>query len=77
MGTAENFVTFLQTVTDDATTAAGAGRRERVYRTFKAVKRMALSFHDHVERFVVVVSADFTFGHWTEMFWNDATGKNE
>jgi hypothetical protein len=50
-------------VADDFALAMRASRRQGMDRAFKAVKRVRLSRQHHVERFVVVVSADFALCH--------------
>ena len=60
---AENLAFFLDAVADDLTAAARAAWRERMDRTFEAVKGVRLSADDHLKRFVVIVPADFTSSH--------------
>src|SRR5215470_6089566 len=42
-----------------------ADRRQRMNRAFEAVKGVRASVHRHLECLVIVVPADFTFGHLT------------
>ena len=71
---AEDLAFFLHAVADDPTAAARAAWRERVDGAFEAVEGVALSAEDHLERLVVVVSADFTLSHigcrvWVKAAW--------
>src|SRR5215510_9455497 len=50
---------------DHAATAMFAHRCERMNRAFEAVEGVRASVHHHLERLVVIVPADFTFGHLT------------
>ena len=48
---------------DDLATAVRTGGCKRVDRAFEAVEGVAFARHRYLEAFVVVVSADITFGH--------------
>jgi hypothetical protein len=63
MGAAEDAIPIFHIVADDPATAMRTFRRERVNGAFKAVKDMLFLFENHFERFVVVVSANFTLSH--------------
>ena len=58
-----NFATLLDAVTDDPALAVGTNWRQRVDRTLEAIERVMLAGHDYFKRFVVVIFANFAFGH--------------
>ncbi|HSB67305.1 MAG TPA: hypothetical protein VLD65_12065 [Anaerolineales bacterium] len=57
-------------MTDYFATTVGARGRQRMNGTLEAIKRMHYTLPDHVERFIVVVSADFTTRHKIISFFN-------
>lgn len=63
MHAAEDAVFFFHSVADDPGSALGTFRRERADRAFEAIEDVFLAFHRDLERFVVVVSADFALRH--------------
>jgi hypothetical protein len=63
MGAAIEFAACFHPVADDPAITVGAGWSKRMNRAFKAVENMRLSCHLHLERFVVIVSAQFTRCH--------------
>jgi hypothetical protein len=69
MRTAEELSVRLHAVAHDLAMAMAALGRERVDRTFEAVERVGLAVLNHLERFVVVVSADFARGHDVSSLW--------
>jgi hypothetical protein len=60
---AEDLSFFFNAVTDDPAIAMRAGWSQGMDRAFETIKDMRLAVHPHLEAFVVVVSAEFAFGH--------------
>jgi hypothetical protein len=50
-------------VANDAAAAMGARRRQSVNRALKAVKRMRLAAHNHLKRFIVLITAHLADTH--------------
>ena len=63
IGAAEDFPRRFHTVADDSAAAVRAGRSHFVDRAFETVECMAFATAGDLERFVVVVAADFTLRH--------------
>jgi len=59
----ENSAALLYAVTDHATAAMSAGRRQRVDGAFERVKDVLVTVQRHGERFVVIVAAHVAFRH--------------
>jgi hypothetical protein len=53
----------FKSVANNAAAAAMAARRQRFDRAFKRIELVGFTAHRHLKRFVVVVSAGFTFWH--------------
>ena len=64
IGAAKDSRPALDAVTDDPATAMSALRRQNVDRALEAVEDVGFSFALNFDRFVVIVSAVFTFSHW-------------
>jgi hypothetical protein len=60
---AENLITVLDAMPDDAAAAVGARGRQRVNRAFEGIERVALAVQRHRKRLGIVVAANFTNGH--------------
>jgi hypothetical protein len=60
---AEERALLLEPVPDDMNAAVVAVRREHIDSALEAVEGIGVAFHNHLERFVVVVAAGFAFGH--------------
>src|SRR5687767_8443710 len=63
MDAAKDLALLLDPVANDPAAAARAGRCQRVDRTFKAVEHVRLPSQDDLERLIVIIPADFAFGH--------------
>ena len=62
-GATENEAGNFNAVPDDTNATMVTSRSERMNRTFKAVKIMADMISPNLERFVVIVSTNFTLWH--------------
>ena len=63
MDTAEDFSVRFHAVANDTAVAVRANRRQRVDRALETIKDVSLSAHDHFERLVIVVLANFACRH--------------
>jgi hypothetical protein len=63
VGATKNLAVLFDAVADDAAVAGRADRREHRDCAFEAVEDVSFAIHRNLECFVVIVSADFTFGH--------------
>ena len=57
-------------VANDSAPAVTAGRGQGMDRTFEAVEAVRFSRHHHIERLVIVVSANFTNAHFILRGWS-------
>jgi hypothetical protein len=60
---AEKGTCLLEAVSNDASAAMIAGRRERVDGAFEAVERVGLAVHRYLKCLVVVVATGFAHSH--------------
>jgi hypothetical protein len=60
---AEKTAFFLNTMTDNLTTAVVAFRCQRFDRAFKRIKRVSVITDRYRERFLVIISTDFALAH--------------
>ena len=63
MNTTEDFSVRFDAVPDDTAVAVGANRRQRVDCALEAIESVTLSAHDHFERLVIIVLANFACRH--------------
>ena len=63
MDAAINAAVLLHAVSDDFAAAVRADRRQSVDRALKAVERVMLSAHHHLEGLVILVFANFACRH--------------
>src|SRR5262245_51813718 len=61
--TAEDFSVRFHAVAHYAAVAVRANRRQRMDRALEIIEDVSLSAHDHFERLVIIVFANFTFRH--------------
>ena len=63
MDTTEDLIVRFNAVANDTAIAVRANRRQRVDRALEAVEDVTLSGHDYFKRLVILVFANFAFGH--------------
>jgi hypothetical protein len=66
-------VPHLHAMPDDHTPAVGALGRKRMDRALKTIEYMSLVADHDGKRLVIVVSTDFTFGHFSSFLLNSLT----
>ena len=63
MDTTEDSSVRFDTVADDTAVAVRANRRQRVDCALEAIESVTLSGHDHFERLIIIVLANFACRH--------------
>ena len=63
MDTTEDFSVRFDAVTHDTATAVRTNRRQGVDCALEAIESVTLSAHDHFERLVIIVLANFACRH--------------
>jgi hypothetical protein len=61
---------LLYSMADDFAPTMDAYRRQCMDRTLEAIEGVRYTLHSHIERFIVVVPADFTTSHKIYSFSN-------
>jgi hypothetical protein len=67
MDATEDLSIGFYAVSDDPAVAVGADRRQRVDRAFEAIERVTLPGNNHLERFVILILANFACSHTTSL----------
>ena len=63
MDAAEDFASLLHAVPNDPAVAVRANRRERMDRALETVEGVMLPGHNHFERLVILIFANFACSH--------------
>ncbi len=63
MDAAEDFAALLHAVPNNPTVAMRANRRERMDRAFETIEGVMLAGHNHFERLVILIFANFACSH--------------